>query len=127
MEAVVVVTVLALLQYVFFGAQVGGMRGEAGIKAPAMSGDEQFERRNRVHQNTLEQLVVLIPSLWLFAHFVNPLWGAGIGTVYLIGRFVYRSAYLRDPSSRGAGFVLSLVPSLVMLVWVLIVAVRSYL
>ena len=126
MEAVVIVTALALIQFVYFGVQVGSVRGKTGIKAPAMSGDDQFERMNRVHQNTMEQLVVLLPALWLFANYVNPLWGAYITVVYLIGRFVYRAAYLKDPSSRTLGFTLSFLPSAVMLIWVLVVAVKSY-
>ena len=83
MEAVVIVTVLALLQYMYFGVQVGGARGKSGIKAPATSGDQYFDCVSRVHCNTLEQLVVFIPALWLYAHYVNPLWGAGIGVVFL--------------------------------------------
>ncbi len=127
MEAVVIVTVLALVQYVFFGIQVGGARGKSGLKAPATTGDEQFERANRVHQNSLEQLIVLIPALWLYAHYVNPLWGAGMGVVYLIGRFLYSAAYRKEPSTRSLGFTLSFLPGAVMLVWVLVVAVMSYL
>ncbi|MEL7187274.1 MAG: MAPEG family protein [Pseudomonadota bacterium] len=127
MEAVVIVTVLALLQYVYFGVQVGGIRGKTGVKAPAMSGDDQFERMNRVHQNTLEQLVLLIPVLWIYAHYVNPMWGAGLAVVYIIGRFIYRAAYLKDPGSRTLGFMLSFLPSAVMAIWVLVSAVMHYL
>ncbi len=126
MEAVVIVTVLALMQYMFFGIQVGGAHQKYGIKAPTMSGDPEFDRVNRVHQNTLEQLVVLIPALWMYAHFVNPLWGAGMGVVYLIGRFIYRAEYLKDPSTRTLGFSLSFLPGAVMSVWVLIVAILKY-
>ena len=126
MEAVVIVTVLALAQYIFFGIQVGGTRARTSVKAPAMSGDPEFERMNRVHQNTLEQLVVFIPALWLFAKFVNPLWGAGIGLVFIVGRFIYRGAYVKDPSNRTIGFMLSFLPSAVMLVWVLAVALLSF-
>jgi len=127
MEAVVIVTVLALVQYTFFGIQVGGARQKSGVKAPATSGDQQFECVNRVHQNTLEQLVVFIPALWLYAYYVNPLWGAGMGVVYLIGRFIYSAAYTKDPSSRSLGFMLTFLPGAVMLIWVLVVAVMSYL
>jgi glutathione S-transferase len=127
MEAVVIVTVLALVQYTFFGIQVGGARRKSGVKAPATSGDQQFECVNRVHQNTLEQLVVFIPALWLYAHYVNPLWGAGMGVVYLIGRFIYSAAYTKDPSSRSLGFMLTFLPGAVMLLWVLVDAVMSYL
>jgi len=127
MEAVAVVTVLALLQYVYFGVRVGGARQKSGVKAPATSGDPHFERVNRVHQNTLEQLIVLIPALFMYAHYVNPHWGAGMGVVYLIGRFIYSSAYAKDPSSRTLGFVLSYLPGAVMSVWVLVVILMAYL
>jgi glutathione S-transferase len=126
MEPVIIVTILALAQFVFFGITVGGIREKTGVKAPASSGDPEFERANRVHLNTLEQLVVLLPALWLYAHYVNPLWGAGLGVVYLIGRFIYQAAYMKDPASRSMGFMLSFLPSAVMLVWVLIVAVMHY-
>lgn len=126
MEPVIIVTILALAQYVYFGITVGGVRAKTGVKAPASSGDAEFERANRVHLNTLEQLVVMLPALWLYAHYVNPLWGAGLGVVYLIGRFIYKAAYMKDPASRAIGFMLSFLPSAVMLAWVLIVAVMHY-
>ena len=127
MEAVVIVTVLALVQYIYFGVQVGSARGKCGIKAPAMAGDPLFERTNRVHQNTLEQLIVLIPVMWIFAHYVNPLWAAGFGAVYIVGRFIYSASYKKDPANRSAGFMMSLLPGAVMAVWVLAEAVMSYL
>ena len=77
----------------------------------------------RVQQNTMEQLVLFLPALWLYAHMVNPLWGAGIAVVYLIGRFMYRRAYVRDPAGRSAGFAISALPAIIMLIWVLVVAV----
>ena len=126
MEAVVIVTVLALMQYMYFGIQVGGAHQKFGIKAPSMSGDPQFDRVNRVHQNTLEQLIVLIPALWMYAHYVNPLWGAGMGAVYLIGRFIYRAEYTKDPATRTLGFSLSFLPGAIMAVWVLIVVALKY-
>jgi uncharacterized membrane protein YecN with MAPEG domain len=126
MEAVVIVTILALVQYVYFGIQVGGAHEKYGVKAPAMSGDPQFDRIHRVHQNTLEQLVVTLPALWLYAHFVNPLWAAGFGLVYIIGRFIYGAAYRKDPASRSLGFMLTFLPTVVMMGWVLIVAVMHY-
>jgi len=126
MEAVVIVTVLALAQYMFFGVQVGAARQKSGVKAPATTGETQFECVNRVHQNTLEQLIVFIPALWIYAHYVDPLWGAGMGVVYLIGRIIYRAAYLKDPSTRTLGFSLSYLPGAVMSLWVLVVAVIAY-
>ncbi|MCH8944215.1 MAG: MAPEG family protein [Proteobacteria bacterium] len=126
MEAVVIVTALALIQFVVFGIQVSRIRGKSGIKAPTMTGSPELDRMFRVHVNTMEQLVLFIPALWLYAYYVNPLWGAGIGLVYIVGRFIYRAAYLKDPSGRTLGFLLSFLPSTVMLVWVLVVATISY-
>ncbi len=126
MEAVVIVTVLALVQYMFFGFQVGGARQKFSIKAPTMAGDQAFECVNRVHQNTLEQLIVFVPALWMYAHYVNPLWGAGIGVVYLIGRTIYRGEYTPESSSRTLGFLMSFLPGVIMSLWVLVVAVIHY-
>lgn len=122
---VAIVTVLALLQFTWFGIQVGSLRAKHDIKAPAMSGQTEFDRMYRIHYNTMEQLVVFLPALWLYAHMVNPLWGTGLGVVYLIGRFIYRVSYLKDPASRSAGFTLSFLPSAIMLIWVLVVAVMK--
>ncbi|MGB5449034.1 MAG: MAPEG family protein [Woeseiaceae bacterium] len=126
MEATVIITILALAQFVLYGIQVGSMRGKHGIKAPAVTGHPEFERMFRVQQNSMEQLVVFIPALWIFAHLVNPLWGAGMGLVFIIGRFIYRSSYVKDPDARGMGFTITFVPTAVMLVWSLVVAVMRY-
>jgi glutathione S-transferase len=123
MEATVIVTVLAIGQYILFGVQVGVLRGKHGVKAPAVAGPEEFERMNRVHINTLEQLVVFLPALWMHALYANPLWGGVIGLVYVTGRFIYRAAYLKDPASRELGFTMTIVPSIILLIWALIAAV----
>lgn len=124
MAFVLLVMVLALLQFVLFGILVGRARGKYGVHAPAVHGHEIFERYFRVHVNTLEQLVVFLPALWLFAQFVSPNWAAALGAVYLVGRTLYLLSYVKDPKSRGPGFALTAVPSLVMLIGVLVEALR---
>jgi len=124
MAYVLLVIVLALLQYFFFSIAVGRARGKYGVHAPAIAGNEIFERYFRVHMNTLEQLIMFIPAVWLFAQFVSPNWAAGLGGVYLVGRVVYFLSYVKDPKSRGLGFALTSLPSLVMLVGVLVEALR---
>lgn len=126
MQAVAIVTILALAQYILFSIQVGSMRGKHGIKAPAVTGHPEFERMFRIQQNTMEQLVAFIPALWLYAYLVSPLWGAGIGLVFIVGRFLYRAEYLKDPDSRGPGFSLTFFPTAVLLVWSLIDALLSF-
>ena len=125
MESIAIVTVLALLQFVFFSVQVGSMRVKHDVKAPAISGHPDFERMFRIQQNTMEQLVAFIPALWMFGWLVNPLWGAGFGLVFIIGRFIYWSSYRKDPDARGAGFTISFLPTAVMLGWSLVVAVLA--
>ena len=123
MPYVDIVTALALLQFISFAYQVGGARAKYGVKAPAASGNEVFERYFRVQQNTLEQLVVFIPGLYMFSRYFNPLWAAGLGVVYLIGRQLYASAYVKDPAKRGAGFALTFLPNVTLLLGGLIGAV----
>jgi uncharacterized membrane protein YecN with MAPEG domain len=127
MEATVIVTFLVLAQYVLFGIQVGALRGKHAVKAPSTSGHEEFERMNRVHLNTMEQLVVFLPALWIHAQYANPLWGAALGAVFIAGRFLYRAEYLKDPGSRSPGFSMSFIPSAVLLIWSLVIAVMRML
>ena len=127
MEATVIVTFLALAQYTLFGIQVAQTRGKHGLAAPAQSGHPEYERMNRVHLNTAEQLIMFLPALWMHAYFVNPGYGAIVGLVYIAGRFIYRSEYLKDPGSRSPGFTLSFLPTAVLLIWTLVVVIRNIL
>ncbi len=110
------VTVLALLQFVFFGAMVGRARGKYGIRAPAVSGNEMFERYYRVQMNTLEQLALFLPALWLGAQHMDTQWAAALGAVYLVGRALYFRGYIADPAKRELGFSLTIFPSTILLV-----------
>jgi glutathione S-transferase len=120
-----IVTALALLQFIYFGFQVGGARTKYQVKAPAITGNEIFERYFRVQQNTLEQLIVFIPGLYLFSRYFNPLWAAGLGVVYLIGRQVYAAGYVKDPAKRGPGFGLSFLPTVALIAGGLVGAVLN--
>jgi hypothetical protein len=125
MPYVAIVTVVALLEFFLFGFQVGRARTKYGIHAPATSGHEVFDRCFRVHMNTLEQLVMFLPTLWIFASFISPLWAAGFGVVFIIGRAIYAVSYVRDPKSRALGFALSALPTLAMMVWIVVWAIRA--
>lgn len=127
MHYVALVTVIALLQFLWFGFMVARARGKYGVHAPATTGNETFERHHRVHMNTLEQLVMFLPALWMFAAYVSPLWASVLGGVYIIGRAIYSSAYVRDPRSRSLGFALSALPTLLLLLGVTIWAIRAVL
>jgi uncharacterized MAPEG superfamily protein len=127
MEPVALVTSLALLQYFAYGVLVSRARTRTGIAAPATTGHPEFERYHRVHQNTLEQLVTFLPSLWLFATYVQPLAAAGLGALFILGRLVYLLGYVTDPGKRTAGFVMTSLAQLPLLVGGMIGAVVTWL
>jgi glutathione S-transferase len=110
-----IVTALALLQFIWFGMRVASARGKYGVTAPAVTGNEIFERHFRVQQNTLELLIGFIPGLYLFSHYFNPLWAAALGVVYLAGRLIFAASYVKDPATRGTGYVLSALPTLILI------------
>ena len=110
MNAVDAVAMLAVIQYLVFGSLVGKARGTYGVKAPAVTGHELFERVYRVQMNTLELLVALIPALYAAAHYWPGVYVAAAGAVYLVGRVVYWQAYVKEPKRRGLGFMMSIAP-----------------
>ncbi len=120
-----IVTALALIQFTVFGFKVGAARGRFGVKAPATTGNDTFERYFRVQQNTMELLVVFVPGLYLFSHYFSPLIAAALGVLYLIGREVYAASYVKDPAKRSAGYGLSFLPAMILLVGGVIGAVRA--
>ncbi len=116
MELIAIVTGLAGLQAFYFAFQVGQARVKHSVSAPAMSGQADFDRAYRVHANTIEQLVILLPGLWMFGYYVDAQIGAGIGLLFVIARFIYRNAYLGDPKKRSAGFGIGALSMMVLVV-----------
>ncbi|MEP5765474.1 MAG: MAPEG family protein [Halieaceae bacterium] len=106
MEWIVLVTLLVAVEYFYLSIMVGKSRGETGIKAPSIIGNDKFERVFRVQQNTLEQLVIFFPALWIFGYYVSATIGAGLGVLFLIGRIIYARGYVKDPDKRAPGFII---------------------
>jgi glutathione S-transferase len=125
MPLVHIVIGLALLEFLYFGFEVGRARSRYNVPAPATSGNEIFERYFRVQMNTLEQLVVFIPSILIFGHYMSPFTAAALGVVFLIGRLVYLAGYVKAPRKREAGFILSALPNAILLFGGLFGAVRA--
>lgn len=98
------VTCLALLAYFLISFQVGKARATYGVKAPAVSGNPDFERIYRVQMNTLEWMPVFLPALWLFAIYVSDAIAAALGVVWIIGRILYMIGYTKAANKRGPGF-----------------------
>jgi hypothetical protein len=127
MAYVDIVAALAVIQFIVFGFKVGVARAKYGVKAPAISGNPIFERFFRVQQNTLEQLICLVPGLYLFSRYWNPLWAAALGALYLVGREIYAASYVKDPAKRGPGYGLTFLPVMILIAGGLIgAAVRVF-
>jgi len=106
MELIALVTLLVAVEYFFLTVMVGKSRGKTGIDAPSIIGDQKFERVFRVQQNTMEQLIIFFPAMWIFGYYVHAEVGAGLGLVFLVGRILYARGYVQDPSKRAPGFII---------------------
>lgn len=98
------VTCLAILFYFFTTIQVAKARAAFGIKAPAITGNPDFERVFRVQMNTLEWMPIFLPSLWLFAIYISDWLAALLGLVWIAGRILYLTGYSQAAEKRGRGF-----------------------
>lgn len=103
---VTIVTLVALLVYVWMGFRVGGARKKSGIHAPAMTGDPELERHIRVQANTLEWLPIFLPSIWLFAIYWNDMVAAILGAIWILGRILYALGYAQAADKRELGFMI---------------------
>lgn len=125
MELVYIVILLGLVFYTVLSFLVGRARAAHGVKAPAITGPEEFERTFRAHQNTLESLIVFVPAVWIFGMVVDPLWAAIVGVVYLIGRVLYAVGYIRAAQKRGPGMMIGFIATVVLVLGSLVGLIMS--
>jgi len=102
-------TLLALLVYVGVSYNAAHARARYKVKAPAVTGNENFERAYRVQMNTLEQLAFFLPSMWLYAATLTDIGAAVGGLIWVAGRLIYAFSYMREPASRSTGFTIAFV------------------
>lgn len=125
MAYVTVIAMLALIEYFYFGIEVGRARARTGVQAPAITGDPAFERTFRAHQNTLEQLVVFLPALYAAGYFASEILAVAAGVAFLIGRAIYFRSYTAAAEKRGAGFGITALANLVLVLSGLVGAVAA--
>jgi uncharacterized MAPEG superfamily protein len=100
------VTALAVLVLGLAVYLVGRARGMYGIPAPAITGNPDFERAFRAHQNTVEQVVMFLPALWLATLYGNEQWAGYLGYAWIVGRVIYLFAYMQAAGKRSLGFTI---------------------
>ena len=114
------VTVATLFVYIWVTLQIGKARRLHHISAPAMTGPDDFNRVIRVHANTMEAMLLFLPSLWLFAAFTNDLYAGVIGLFFPLGRIIYANGYYQAADKRGRGFMIGFLTTIVLLIGALI-------
>ena len=123
------VTILAALICQWTAIFVGRVRRRHKIDSPAMSGAPELERALRVQGNTVEQIVVFLPLLWvaaLYFHTIGWLVPA-IGLLWCLGRILYAMSYMASPQKRHLAFGLSALSSLALAVLGIIGVVQAWL
>lgn len=116
MRFTVLATFAALITYVWFMVKVARARKQFGVEAPKVSGNANFERIFRVQQNTVEQLVLFLPALWLFGTYASDAVAGLLGLCWTAARVLYASEYYSDARKRGPGAALTTLIGIVLLV-----------
>ena len=119
-----IVTLIALLEYFGFALAVGRARYRFGVKAPATTGNIDFERYYRGQMNTLELLIIFIPALWSCALLYSITWATWLGAIFIVGRLAYFMGYVKAAEKRSIGFGLSTIPMLILAILGLVGAFR---
>ena len=102
------ITLAALAMYFWTGLNMGKARIKYEVPAPAMDGPIEFQRVARVQANTLEQMAIFLPALWMCAFFVSDRWAALGGAVWVVGRIIDALGYYKAASRRSPGFGISM-------------------
>jgi uncharacterized membrane protein YecN with MAPEG domain len=118
---------LALAEFMVFGLLVARARDRYGVRPPATTGHEVFERTFRAQMNTLEQLVIFLPSIVMFAHYINAPAAAALGAVFVIGRALFFRGYVKAAEARHVGFNVSAIANAALLIGGLFGALRALL
>jgi glutathione S-transferase len=111
---VALVTLAAVLLYLVLTLRVAILRGRHKIPTPGTSGPPEFERAVRLQANTLEQIVPFAIGLWLCAIYLQPLFAAIVGVVWVVARVIYAFSYSADPANRRPGFAIGMIATVIL-------------
>jgi glutathione S-transferase len=118
-------TIAALVLYTVLSFKVGVARGKYAVPAPTTDGPPEFQRYLRVQMNTLEQIALALPAIWLCAIWVGDTWAGIGGAIWIAGRALYARAYYADPKTRGPGFMIGMAASTAMLIAAVVAILRA--
>jgi glutathione S-transferase len=120
------VTLLDMAIYFVIIANVGRARAQYKVKAPSTEGPDPFQRVLRVQVNTVEQLALHLPILWIAAFAMDDAFAASFGVVWALGRVLYARGYYQKAKRRTKGFVIGMVVNGILFVGALAGTLASF-
>lgn len=108
-------TLALLIQYFIFSLFVGAARYKTDVKAPATTGDPFFEATFRIQHNTLEQLIHVIPALWICSSFLSQTFAVVCAGLFFTGRILFFVGYRAAPEKRAPGFIMGFLSSIALI------------
>ncbi len=101
----IVLTLIALVMQFVMGFKQRAARPKLKVMVPAISGNLEFERMFRAHQNTMEYMPMFLIFLW-FAGLTggNTYWVSLLGLVWIVARVFYFKGYTQGTANRGKAF-----------------------
>ena len=120
------VTLLSVLILLAFAIGVSRVRRRVNIQPPVMTGAPELERSLRIHGNTVEQILIFLPALWLAALYFQGWAPPILGLIWCLGRIIYALGYSRDAGARLPGFILTIFPTLILIVLAIIGIVQAW-
>jgi glutathione S-transferase len=94
-------TIIAIIVYFSQSIFVAVGRSKYGVPVPKTMGhNDDFDRVWRVHYNTLEQMPIFLPLLWIFALVSSPVIAGWLGIGWSVGRVGYMFGYYKSAKGR---------------------------
>jgi glutathione S-transferase len=94
-------TIVAVIVYFSQSFFVATGRSKYNVPVPKTMGvNDDFDRVWRVHYNTLEQMPIFLPLMWIFALTVSSFYAFVFGILWSIGRIAYMVGYYKSVKGR---------------------------
>jgi glutathione S-transferase len=119
-------TLIDMALYLFVTIKVGHARTKHKVQAPSVDGPPIFQRVFRVQQNTLEQLALHLPLLWIAAYAMDDVFAAAFGSVWIFGRILYAIRYYDKAQRRTKGFIISMTANAILFIGCLASVIASF-
>jgi len=120
------VTLVDMAIYFALTFNVGRARSKYKVQAPATDGPDAFQRVLRVQENTVEQLALHLPLLWIAAFAMDDIFAAAFGAIWAFSRVIYARGYYQKAKRRHKGFLIGMLVNIVLFIGALTSVIASF-